>query len=139
MVRPSLKGRAEEGENRTVALQPDKLETGRALAVAGEHPRPTMPVPKYPGDLSLAQAIAYAKQVAIWNIEEIMMKVKPKPDDPDMPARASEAQVLAQFERLLGRLVITEKRYEQSKVTQRTYDNARTGVIAKALLNREHK
>jgi hypothetical protein len=105
----------------------------RAEEAAAQHPRPPdLKLPDYPGDLSLSEAINYGKQVAIWNIEEIMKKVKPKPDDADMPQRAREAKVLAEYERILGRLVMLEKQYEASKVKNKTYDDARAGFIAKA-------
>jgi hypothetical protein len=105
----------------------------RAEAVEAGHPRPPdLKLPDYPGDLSLSEAINYGKQIAIWNIEEIMKKVKPKPDNPDIPQRAREAKVLAEYERTLGRLVMLEKQYEASKVKNKTYDDARAGFIAKA-------
>ena len=116
-------------------VQRASAEEVAAFDAAAEemHPRPRdLKLPDYPGDLSLSEAINYGKQIAIWNIEEIMKKVKPKPDNPDIPQRAREAKVLAEYERILGRLVMLEKQYEASKVKNKSYDDARAGFIAKA-------
>ena len=104
----------------------------RAQVQAMENPRPQIVLPAYPGDLKLWEAIVYGKKVAIWNIEEIMRKVKAKEEGADLPTREREARVLAQYERLLGRLVMLETRYEQSQATEKSHDDARAGAIKKA-------
>ena len=111
---------------------------------ATRHVRPTMTVPTHPGDFSLVEAITYAKKIAIWNIEEIMQKVQgeknrkkiagrpdPSVDPSDIKMRATEAGVLAEFERTLGRLVVLEQKLSVSQAKGKTSAERRERVIAR--------